>query len=443
MDEEEKINPQSAENSAENDAENGAERLAEGAVGQTAEERPSQPEQSVQPVQPEVTTEVTTAEASVEENKAVKDNRTDEAKAAKKKRIKNIVWNVFLVAVIALGILSLFGIVNEIDPSSGASFGEVIAGASPLYFVVFLMVMLVMIVLEVAMYCVISKTVTGRIQLGTSAKCNFIGKYYDAVTPFAAGGQPMQIYYLNSKGISGGNASAMVLIKYFASMLCWIFVGGACMIYGAVNGVLDGVSGGTVLKVAGWIGVAINLMLPLFVLFFLVFPKIMHKLTVGVVKLGAKMKIVKNVEKTTVRATKVVDDFKNSFKVMATSPVKLILLILICIGQSVLTFSMPYFVMKVFGCQLDGMFITIMALNAYTTFGVSFVPTPGNSGVVEGLGALAFSVAAGTTLAWSVLTWRLSVFYLYIFIGIGITIFDMVMKNRKNKNSGVLKTKAE
>lgn len=396
MSEDEKLNPQSA-----SDAEN------------------------IKQSQPEVKTEVTSALPNVQEEA--------DKKALKKKRAKSIFWNVFLVVIIALGILSLFGIVKEIDPSSGASLGEVIAGASPVYFVVFLAVVLLLIGLEVAMYCVISKTVTGSIQLSTSAKCNFIGKYYDAVTPFAAGGQPMQIYYLNSKGVSGGNASAMVLIKYFASILCWIFVGGASMIYGAVNGVLDGVSGGTVLKIAGWVGIGINLVLPTFVFFFLVFPKIMHKLTVSVVKLGAKIKIVKDVDKATVRATKVVDDFKTSFKVMATTPVNLILLILICVGHSVLTFAMPYFVMKAFGCELNGMFVTVMALNAYTTFGVSFIPTPGNSGVVEGLGALAFSVAAGATLAWSVLTWRLSVFYLYIFIGIGITIFDIVMKNKKNR----------
>ena len=374
------------------------------------------------------------------------DTNEDEKKALKKKRTKNIIWNVFLIAIIALGILSLFGIVKEVDPDQGASFGEVIANASPVSFVVFLAVMIALILLEIAMYCVISKTVTGKVMLGTSAKCNFIGKYYDAVTPFSTGGQPMQIYYLNSKGISGGNASAMVLIKYFANMLCWVFVGGACMIYGTVNGVLDnflgdvvlyGVSACTLLKVAGWVGIAINLMPPTFVLFFLVFPKFMHKLTAGVVKLGAKIKIVKDVEKATVRATKVVTDFKTSFKVMATSPVKLILLVLICLGHAVLIFAMPYFVMKVFSCELDGMFLTVMALNAYTIFGVSFIPTPGNSGVIEGLGGLAFSVAAGATLAWSVLTWRLSVFYLFIFVGIGITIFDIVMKNKKHKSESL------
>ena len=81
------------------------------------------------------------------------------------------------------------------------------------------------------------------------------------------------------------------------------------------------------------------------------------------------------------------------------------------------------------------MALTVMALNSFATFGVSFIPTPGNSGVVEGMGALAFSAAAGATLAWSVLVWRLAVFYLYIFVGIGITLFDIIVKNVKYKKN--------
>ena len=427
MDEIEKLTPQPAQSGAATDGASSANNIAEVGADIVAEQ--AQNEQFAQSEQAAVP-------QSVQNEQSTPDRAGDADKAAaKKKRIKKILWNVFLVVVIALGILSLFGIVKEVDPSSGTTLKDAVAGASPAYFGIFIAVMAALVLLEVAMYCVISKTVTGRIMLSTSAKCNFLGKYYDAVTPFSTGGQPMQIYYLNSKGISGGNASAMVLIKYFANMLCWIFVGGACMVYGAVNNVLSGVSGGTLLKVAGWVGIAFNLMPPLFVLFFLVFPKIMYKLTVGVVKLGAKIKLVKNVDKATVRATKVVDDFKTSFKVMATSPIKLIMLVLICLVHAVLIFSMPYFVMRVFSCELDGMLLTVMALNAYTIFGVSFIPTPGNSGVVEGLGALAFSVAAGSTLAWSVLTWRLSVFYFFIFVGIGITVYDIIKKNRKSRSA--------
>ncbi|MDE7440285.1 MAG: flippase-like domain-containing protein [Clostridia bacterium] len=357
----------------------------------------------------------------------------------KKKRLKQILWNLFLVAVIAVGIVSLFGVVKEIDHDAGATFGDVIRGASPLFLVVLLVVVLVQMSLDVAKFSIISKTVTGKFRILTSAKTNFIGKYYDAVTPFSTGGQPMQIYYLSTKGISGGNSSAIVLIRYIFSILCWIALGAALMIAGAVKGVLDDVSGGNLLKITGWIGIAVNLIVPAFVLFFLVLPKFMHKLTVGVIKLGAKLKIVKNMDKATERALKTVNDFKNSFKLMATSPVKFIILILVCFSESALTFSIPYFIMKAFSCPVDGLALAVMSLNVFAIFGVSFIPTPGNSGVMEGMGALAFSVAAGASLIWSVITWRLLTFYIYIIVGLIITVCDMIKKNIRSRK-GTLKS---
>ncbi len=362
------------------------------------------------------------------------------AEPPKKKRGARIFWNIFLVVIVAAGILAMFGIVKEIDPSAGMSLGETIRGASPLFIGIAVLVILLTMVCDVAKYAIISKTVTGKVHLATSAKCHFIGKYYDAVTPFSTGGQPMQIYYLNTKGISGGNSTAMVMIRYYSSVVCWVTMGAALLIFGTVKGVLDSASGATILKVTGWIGIAINLCIPVFITFFLLFPKLMYKLTYGVVKLGHKVRIVKDVEKTTARATKVVDDFKNSFKLMATSPVKLILLILVSFGEVGLTFATPFFIMKAFGCgAVNGQIITVMALNAFATFGVSFVPTPGNSGVMEGLGALAFSAFAGATLAWSVLFWRISVYYLYIIIGLCLTVFDLIAKNVRYKKTKVKK----
>lgn len=391
-------------------------------VDAPSEEVAELPQETIEPAE-EVVAESQIAEEKIE--------------PPKKKRGARIFWNVFLILIVAAGILSLFGIVKEIAPTQGKSLGEVLRGASPLFICIALLVVLLTMAFDIAKYCIISKTVTGRLRVATSAKTHFIGKYYDAVTPFATGGQPMQIYHLNTKGISGGNSTAIVMIRYYSSVVCWVLMGSALMIYGAAKGVLDSASGATILKVTGWIGIGINLIIPVFVTLFLVFPKLMYKLTYGVVKLGHKVRIVKDVEKTTARATKVVDDFKNSFKLMATSPVKLVLLILVTFCETGLTFATPFFIMKAFNCHaVDGQIITVMALNAFATFGVSFVPTPGNSGVVEGLGALAFSAFAGATLAWSVLAWRLLVFYLYIFIGIGITLFDVIAKNVRYRKEG-------
>ena len=356
--------------------------------------------------------------------------------AKRKSKASKIIMNVIFVVLIALGIFSLFGIANEIKPGEGATFSEVFSNASPWFMVLLVVIILSIMTLDCTKFCIIDKTVTGSYRFSSSIKTSFLGKYYDAVTPFSTGGQPMQIYYLNSKGISGGNSTAIVLIRYFSSIFTWATLGAALMIAGTVKHVLDGTTAKTLLLITGWIGVAINLLLPIFIGSFLIFPKIMNKLTRGVVRLGKKLKIVKDEDRALSNATKVVEDFKHSFKVMATSPLNLIMLILVSYAEAFLTFSVPFFVMKAFSCNVEGQFITVMALNAFATFGVSFIPTPGNSGVMEGFAALAFSGAAGNTLAWSVLVWRLAVYYIYIIVGLGITIRDIIKRNIVSKRNG-------
>ena len=75
--------------------------------------------------------------------------------------------------------------------------------------------------------------------------------------------------------------------------------------------------------------------------------------------------------------------------------------------------------MKAFNCNVDGMALTVMALNSFATFGVSFIPTPGNSGVVEGMGALAFSAALGIaeTIAAVTALGAVAAWYLLLWLG--------------------------
>lgn len=344
------------------------------------------------------------------------------------KRKRKWLWNLILIAMIGLGVYSMFGISGEIN-GGGMSFTEALSRIDAVGLVILLAVVAGAILFDCLKYCAINRAVLGKIHPLIAVKVNFLGKFYDGVTPFATGGQPMQIYYMTTKNISGAASSAVVLIRYFGSMLAFTSLGAAFMIAGTALNVLDGVSGRTLLIVFGWVGLASAIALPLFILAFAVFPRLARRLTGWFIFLGWKLHIVKNKENAMRRALRTVRDFGSSFRLIARRPVCLIVFLVSCFAETFLTFSTPYFVMNALGCSVEGMFFTVMALNAFTVLGVSFIPTPGNSGVVEGMGVLAFSVAAGATLAWSVFFWRFLTYYLYIIIGIVWTITDLFRKN--------------
>ena len=139
------------------------------------------------------------------------------------------------------------------------------------------------------------------------------------------------------------------------------------------------------------------------------------------------------------RVQKIVGDFRNSFKIMSRSPLKFIILILLCLTEIFLTYAFPYFIMKMFS-GLDGgagasVMFSVIALNFYATMSASIVPTPGNSGAIEGLVTAAFSSIAGSVLLWTVFGWRFGVYYIFIIIGLIITIVDFIRNliNKKRK----------
>ena len=376
--------------------------------------------------------------ASAEEALKNFEGRTIEA--PKKKKFGWLGY-AFLLVAIGLGIYLMFNIVN--DMGEAKTLGEVLAGADWVFAVISLAVLLTIIVCECMKYVIVMRTTTGRFNLRASIKVAFLGKFYDNVTPFAAGGQPMQIYYLHKKGYSGGISSAVILIRYFAQMFCWTIV--SLLLMACNTSVLQRLGDSaweTVIMVSAWFGLVVNMLLPLMIVLFAILPQFAHALVNFVITVGYKIKIVKDKEKAMENAQKVVSDFRAGFRIMAHKPLNLLLLIVFNLVEVLFSFAFPYFVLRTFSALPEGsgfaVMISVMALNVYSAQSVTVIPTPGNSGAMEVVVTKSFAaVASAAVLSWSVLVWRFAVYYIYIIIGIGLTVFEFIRKivraNRKKK----------
>ncbi|MBO5866810.1 MAG: flippase-like domain-containing protein, partial [Clostridia bacterium] len=201
------------------------------------------------------------------------------------------------------------------------------------------------------------------------------------------------------------------------------------------------------LVAGGWIGWAVNILLPVFAVFFMLMPNIATKAVRGIVRLGAKLRIVKNEEKVQNKAFKAVKDFKAAFSIMIHHPWRFLVLLLLCAAEVTLVFSLPYFVMRAYNGlpEVNGLstWFDVITLNVFATLSVTVVPTPGNSGALETILMAAFSKTTEEVLFWVVLTCRSLTYYVYIFVGFGITIFEMIRKLvRKNKEKRLAKLQA-
>ena len=393
------------------------------------------------------------------------------------KKKYNWVSLVVLPIVIGLGLYCMIQLASEINTAESAwSFKDLINNVNVKYLILAVAVIIIVMLLESLKYFIVTHAVTGQLKPLNSSKVAFVGKYYDAITPFSAGGQPMQIYYLHKKGHSTGTSSAIILIKYFVQMMCWVTI---CFFLMILNrGVLDRNFGepmeiwGTsipvkeFLEIAGWIGWVVNAILPLSIIFFAIFPKFTNKVLnffintvtdvswrsanrkerkTGQSQFSRKVKLVRRKRKWIDSANNAVNDFRSSFVVMSHKPLHFISLLVSCICEQLLTWALPFFVLIAFAKEQTPtweMAFMIMTLNVYSAMSVTVVPTPGNSGpmeIVMGVvitGALPAAIAAASV--WVLIGWRMSTYYIYILVGMGITVFEFIRKLVRSKRQKTL-----
>ncbi len=350
-----------------------------------------------------------------------------------KKKKYGWVGSVLLLALIAFGIYIMVQLAMTIGEGEIKSLDSIIQNANWTFVAIAVGMLLLAIVADSLKYAVITDTVIGKANLLTSTKVAMLGRYYDNITPFASGGQPMQIYYLHKKGYSAGQSTAIVFIKYFVNMLCWMFI---CILLmatqsGALNQYVTNEATRKLFLVAGWIGVAVNSAVPVMIILFVIFPRLTTKVVSACIWLLNKMRIVKDKEKTMNKARRAVDEFCLAFKIMSQNPWKFFLLICLCILEPLISMSLPYVVMVALGGTTDISWVTLLAvmtLNVYATMSVAIIPTPGNSGFAENAVLLAFANIASTVAFWVVFVWRFFTYYIYILIGMALTLFDVIRK---------------
>lgn len=374
-----------------------------------------------------------------------------------------------LPIVIALGLYFMIQLVGEINNAEEAwSFNDLVDNINGKYLVVALAAIVFIILLESIKYFIVTHAVTNKFKPLDSIKVGLVGKYYDDITPFSAGGQPMQIYYLYKKGHSTGTSSAIILIKYFIQMMCWVTV---CFLLMVLNRdvlfsdkvedlSLYGVPISHLLEIAGWIGWCVNAILPLSIVLFAIFPKITNRILewcinlisnvswraadrkerkTGVMQLRRKMKLVRRKRRWINSANSAVEDFRSSFIVMSRKPLHFISLIIFCVAEQLTTWAFPFLVLIAFDkgqAPSWDLAFAVMTLNVYASMSVTVVPTPGNSGIMEVvMGAALFKILGGASV-WVLVGWRTGTYYVYILVGICMVMFEFIrnlVRNRRQK----------
>lgn len=281
---------------------------------------------------------------------------------------------------------------------------------------------------ETVKYITIMKSLDEKVSVKHAFEVAAFGKYYDSLTPSGAGGQPFQIWYLKSKGYSTGSSAAMPIAGFLSMQLGFVVLAIFVFIFNSSAIEI------TTIKIAAYFGLLMYLIVPLVILFFAFSPKAATKLLMVFINLFSKLKFIKNPQQKGEKILNTLNDYRDKIFIIIKRKSLILNLLMISILYQMALCSIPYFVLSAFGGDLG--FIKVLSMCVFIYAAITFIPTPGNSGVAEGSFYLLFSGLETGGLFWSMLIWRLFTYYAFISIGALMYFYNAFIRGRVRKYFG-------
>ena len=341
----------------------------------------------------------------------------------KKKRTRNIIISSLFLALNIVVVVFIARNIFAETPDEGLGSIVTLWGRYWYFIVVAFLCTIVALLAEgMKFFVMVGKKLKGR-RLRVSLKTAVFGKYYDNVTPLGTGGQPFQIMYLYQYGISGPDSSLLPVASFVMNQIAFTLIAVVVFITGSHLVTVD------FLRISAYVGLFFMMAMPIVVLLFTLFPVISRKLSVGILKLLHRFKLVKSVDERIQKIDYFIVRFKTSFKQMSKSRRILVVTFLLSIVYHIAIFSIPFFVVK--GLGMDVNYIELFALCVFVYSAISYVPTPGNSGGAEVSFAFIFTMLAGSQLFWSMLMWRFASYYAILMLGLLTLLGDFIAHQKK------------
>ena len=249
-----------------------------------------------------------------------------------------------------------------------------------------------------------------KVSLSEAIKQNFIAQFFNGITPFSTGGQPMEIYMLKECGLSIAKATSVTVQSFIFYQIALVICGIMAVSY---NSIFHIFMKEKLLQYLVLLGFTINIMVVILLL--LSYSK---AFTNKIEKLSIKLLKILKIPKTEEDIKQKFEDYHNGFKELKKNKKLVVAGILLNIVSLLILYIIPLLVfLSLKGFQSLTIVNTIVS-SAYVYLIGAFVPIPGASGGIEYGYTQFFGNFAGVGyVSATVIIWRAITYYLGIIIG--------------------------
>lgn len=245
-----------------------------------------------------------------------------------------------------------------------------------------------------------------------------VTQFFNGITPFATGGEPMQVYMLRKSGVKVAQATNIIVQEFIMYQIALVIMGLVCL---GLNLVFNICHVSPFLGNLIMIGFIVNIVIGL-VCIFVSFSKRFSKFIVNIcLKIGTKLRLIKNIEETTRVWNEKVEEYNESGTILKENKGLFISCVLVNFAALFIFYLIPFFVFLSLGHHIGVMQVVVSS--AFILLVGNFVPIPGGSGGIEFAfleffkNVLPFVDTRSAILKSALIIWRGITYFLGIIVG--------------------------
>lgn len=322
--------------------------------------------------------------------------------------INNIRKNTFIILLITIGVI--YFVLKD-------DFGNII---NILFAVNLKYILLSIIIFFLSLFFkayISYKTVNNKkkYSLLEALKHNIIVQFFNGVTPFSTGGQPMEIYMLTKHNISTSKSTMITIQNFIFYQIALVLFGLGAVIYNSIYNIFPKIP---ILKRLVLIGFLINTLVAIVIILISVSKKSTKSVMNLIINILSKLKLIKNKEEIKKICNIRLEEFHECATYLRGNKKLFVLGILFNVLSLACLYVIPLFIVNSMNDFNSLNIKTTITSSAYVLLIGAFVPIPGGSGGIE-YGFLAFfgNFLSKSRLSAVLLIWRFITYYMPMIIG--------------------------
>ncbi len=250
-----------------------------------------------------------------------------------------------------------------------------------------------------------------KISLKEAIKHNCIAHFFNGVTPFSTGGQPMEIYMNTEHGFTIAQATNQTVQSFIFYQIALVICGLFAVIYNSIFNLFPEVK---LLKHLVMLGFAINILVAIILLLISSSKRVTTKISDLVIKILELFKIKHNKKEIHEKF----NDYYEGFREIKKRKYLTVVGISLNIASLLCLYLVPLFILYSMGDFYSLSAVDTLTSSAYVYVIGAFVPIPGASGGMEyGFTQFFGNFISLGKLSATVIIWRFITYYLGLIIG--------------------------